>query len=78
VRHQFTHRTLTLHVFRASVQPGRVARDVYDAHRWVTRAGFAHLGLSAVARKALALERTAPSRRGGSPRAAALALADGI
>ncbi len=55
VQHQFTHRTLALHVFRAEAKPGRIARSAYDAHRWVTRAAFAELGLSAVARKALAL-----------------------
>jgi A/G-specific adenine glycosylase len=55
VQHQFTHRALTLHVFRAEAKPGRIARSEYDAHRWVTRGAFAALGLSAVARKALAL-----------------------
>jgi A/G-specific adenine glycosylase len=55
VRHQFTHRTLALHVFLADAKPGRIARRGFDAHRWVTRTGFAQLGLSAVARKALAL-----------------------
>jgi A/G-specific adenine glycosylase len=56
VRHQFTHRTLTLHVFRAEAKPGRIARRGFDAHRWVSRAAFARLGLSTLARKALALE----------------------
>jgi A/G-specific adenine glycosylase len=56
VHHQFTHRTLALHVFRAEAKPGRVMRRGYDAHRWVTRDAFARLGLSAVARKALALD----------------------
>jgi len=56
VQHQFTHRTLALHVFRAEAKPGRVARQDYDAHRWLTRTAFTQLGLSAVARKALALD----------------------
>jgi A/G-specific adenine glycosylase len=56
VQHQFTHRTLALHVFRAEAKPGRVARSGYDAHRWVSRAAFARLGLSTLARKALALD----------------------
>jgi A/G-specific adenine glycosylase len=56
LQHQFTHRTLALHVFRAEAKPGRIARREYDAHRWLTRAAFARLGLSALARKALALD----------------------
>ncbi len=56
VQHQFTHRTLALHVFRAEARPGRVVRREFDAHRWLSRAGFERLGLSAVARKALALD----------------------
>jgi A/G-specific adenine glycosylase len=56
VQHQFTHRTLALHVFRAEAKPGRVVRREYDAHRWLTRAAFAQLGLSTLARKALALD----------------------
>jgi len=60
VRHQFTHRSLRLHVFRGEAKPGRVARSHYDAHRWLTRAAFEQLGLSAVARKALALCVPAP------------------
>jgi A/G-specific adenine glycosylase len=56
VQHQFTHRTLSLHVLRAEAKPGRVARREYDAHRWVTRTAFARLGLSTLARRALALD----------------------
>jgi A/G-specific adenine glycosylase len=55
VHHQFTHRTLRLHVFRAEAKPGRVARSHYDAHRWLSLAAFQRLGASALARKALAL-----------------------
>jgi A/G-specific adenine glycosylase len=56
VRHQFTHRTLRLNVFRAEPKPGRVSRSHYDAHRWLARPAFERLGLSAVVRKALALD----------------------
>ncbi len=55
VQHQFTHRTLALHVFCAEARTGRIVRREYDAHRWLTRAAFVQLGLSAVARKAFAL-----------------------
>jgi A/G-specific adenine glycosylase len=63
VQHQFTHRTLALHVFRAEAKPGRIARSEYDAHRWVTRDAFSQLGLSAVARKAFALSASAAPAR---------------
>jgi len=63
VKHQFTHHTLALHVFRAEAKPGRIARREYDAHRWVTRDAFARLGLSTVARKAFALDASAASAR---------------
>jgi A/G-specific adenine glycosylase len=55
VQHQFTHRTLALHVFRAEAKPGRVARRELDAHRWLSPAAFEQLGLSTLARKAFAL-----------------------
>ena len=55
VRHLFTHRDLTLHVFSAEALPGRVVRRGFDAHRWVSLAAFSRLGLPVVARKALAL-----------------------
>lgn len=55
VRHVFTHRTLRLHVFRASAPPGRVRRSGFDAHRWCARSALPGLPLSALARKSLAL-----------------------
>lgn len=55
VQHVFTHRTLRLHVFRASAPPGRVRRSGFDAHRWCARAVLPALPLSALARKTLAL-----------------------
>ena len=55
VKHVFTHRVLTLHVFQAEVGAGRVRRADYDAHRWCTGAALAALPLSAVAAKALAM-----------------------
>ncbi len=55
VRHVFTHRSLRLDVYRARTGPGRVAREGYDAHRWVSRTALDGLPISAVARKALDL-----------------------
>jgi 8-oxo-dGTP pyrophosphatase MutT (NUDIX family) len=55
VTHGFTHRTLSLHVFRATAPAGRVRRRGFDAHRWLPRAALAGLPLSALAKKALAL-----------------------
>ena len=55
VTHGFTHRTLRLHVYRATASPGRVRRQDADAHRWLPLGAFATLPLSAVAKKALAL-----------------------
>ena len=64
LQHQFTHRTLRLHVFRAEAKPGRIARREFDAHRWLTHAAFAELGLSTLARKALALGEPGRGRDG--------------
>jgi len=55
VRHEFTHRHLRLHLFRAQAAPGRVRRAGFDGHRWCAKRAAAELPLSAVARKALAL-----------------------
>jgi len=55
VGHVFTHRILTLHVFRGEVHEGRVRRGFYDAHRWcAARRPADALPFSVVARKALA------------------------
>ena len=55
VTHGFTHRTLRLHVFRATAPAGRVRRRDADAHRWLSLAALERLPLSALAKKALAL-----------------------
>jgi A/G-specific adenine glycosylase len=55
VHHGFTHRTLRLHVFRASASAGRVRRRDADAHRWLTLGAIEALPLSKLAKKALAL-----------------------
>jgi A/G-specific adenine glycosylase len=54
VKHAFTHRDLTLHVFRASALPGRVRRQGLAQHRWVPRAAFRALPRATVTRKAFA------------------------
>ncbi len=55
VTHGFTHRALSLHVFRATAPAGRVRRRGFDAHRWLPLAALEGLPLSALAKKALAL-----------------------
>ncbi len=55
VSHGFTHRSLRLHVFRATASSGRVRRRDADAHRWLSRASLEGLPLSKLAKKALAL-----------------------
>jgi A/G-specific adenine glycosylase len=57
VLHQFTHRTLTLHVLRAVCEAGRIRRRELDAHRWLTPGAFSELPVAALTRKALALLR---------------------
>jgi A/G-specific adenine glycosylase len=55
IEHAFTHRLLRLHVYRATVDTGRVRRVGWDAHRWVSRGALAELPLGGPTRKALAL-----------------------
>ena len=55
VKHVFTHRIMTLHVFHAELGAGRVRRAEYDAHRWCTENVLGALPFSTVATKALAL-----------------------
>jgi A/G-specific adenine glycosylase len=55
VSHQFSHRSLELHVLEAAVAEGRVRRAGYDAHRWLSRRAFGALPLSAIAQKAIGL-----------------------
>ncbi|OUW15749.1 MAG: A/G-specific adenine glycosylase [Opitutales bacterium TMED158] len=56
VNHLFTHRRLTLEVFRAHVAPkGRVKRQGFDAHKWVAPESLLDLAHAGPTRKALAL-----------------------
>ena len=56
IEHLFTHRRLTLDVFRARLRPaGRVRRTGYVAHRWVTPSTVLDLAHAGPTRKALAL-----------------------
>ncbi len=57
VKHVFTHRVLTLHVFRGEAATGRVRREGYDAHRWCRSAALDALPFSTVAQKALTMAR---------------------
>lgn len=55
VEHVFTHRKLTLHLFRGHHAGGRVRRRGFDAHQWVAPAALAGLPHGAATRKARAL-----------------------
>jgi A/G-specific adenine glycosylase len=57
VKHVFTHRVLTLHVYRAEAMKGRVRRGGYDAHRWCTATALDALPFSTVAAKTLTVAR---------------------
>ena len=69
IEHLFTHRRLTLDVFRARLRPaGRVRRTGYVAHRWVAPSTVLDLAHAGPTRKALALlgetdERSARAAR---------------
>jgi A/G-specific adenine glycosylase len=52
VRHVFTHRDVTAHVFRAAAQPGTRAADAAD-RRWADPDVLGALGVSTFARKTL-------------------------
>ncbi len=54
VRHTFTHRQLTLHVFRAAARAGRTRRTGYAQHRWIAPHSFRALAHATVTRKVLA------------------------
>jgi A/G-specific adenine glycosylase len=54
VEHGFTHRTVSVRLFRCQVASGRVRLDGWDAHRWVTPAAFAALPLATHSKRALA------------------------
>lgn len=56
VEHLFTHRRLTLEVFRCRLAPGgRVKRDGWIAHRWVAPVALLDLAHAGSTRKALKL-----------------------
>jgi A/G-specific adenine glycosylase len=55
VAHAFTHRSLTLHVFRCDTPKGRVRLREFDAHRWLPPPALRALPQASVTRKALAL-----------------------
>ena len=56
VSHLFTHRRLTLEVFRARIAPkGRVKRQHFDAHKWIEPESLLDLAHAGPTRKALAL-----------------------
>jgi A/G-specific adenine glycosylase len=70
VRHIFTHRALSLSVFRCTRSSGRVELgDGYVEHRWLPLAEAPRqLALPSVTRKALALLASVTGRGSGSPR----------
>jgi A/G-specific adenine glycosylase len=55
VEHTFTHRKLTLHVFRCDTQSGRTRLDGYDAHRWLAPRNLSELPHGNLTDKVLAL-----------------------
>lgn len=60
VSHVFSHRRLTLHVYRCRAAAGRVRLAGFDAHRWLSAPGLASLPAGNVTRKALALVEDRP------------------
>ena len=57
VEHVFTHRHLTLHIFRCKPHEGRVRRAGFAAHRWIAPGRIGNLAIGGPTRKALALLR---------------------
>jgi A/G-specific adenine glycosylase len=55
VEHQFTHRSLRLHVFRSDTPEGRVRLDGFDAHRWLAPGALGELPQATLTRKALSV-----------------------
>lgn len=53
VRHELTHRSLRLELFRAEAAPGRVRLDGFESHRWLAPARIGALAQGALTRKAL-------------------------
>jgi A/G-specific adenine glycosylase len=61
VEHIFTHRHLTLHVFRCTGTRGRTRITGFDAHQWVSQSAISDLPHAAVTAKALALLADEPN-----------------
>jgi A/G-specific adenine glycosylase len=57
VQHVFTHRKLTLHVFRTDTPKGRTRLAGFQAHRWLAPGSISELPHGAVTDKALELLR---------------------
>jgi len=55
VRHEFSHRRLTLHLLRAQAGSGRIRRRGFSQHRWLAASGLHELPRAALTRKALAV-----------------------
>jgi A/G-specific adenine glycosylase len=63
VKHIFTHRSLTLHVYWCDTLRGRARYRDFESARWLRIAEFEELPQSSLARKALALfEQRRPGR----------------
>jgi A/G-specific adenine glycosylase len=55
VKHIFSHRRLTLHIYRAQAARGRIRCSGFAQHRWLSAAGFRELPSATLTRKALRL-----------------------
>jgi A/G-specific adenine glycosylase len=58
VEHVFTHRRLTLHVYRASTSTDRIRLDGFEGHKWLAPDALSSLPHAVVTAKALDLLRT--------------------
>jgi len=54
LEHGFTHRTLHLRLFRCEAEPGRVRRDGWDRHAWMSPEALRSLPMGTLGRRALA------------------------
>ena len=71
VQHTFTHRELTLHIFRAEVASGRIRRDAFAHHRWLAASRLGELPTATLTRKALRLADALDRQPRHAPSAAA-------
>jgi adenine-specific DNA glycosylase len=55
VEHVFTHRRLTLHVYRASTSTDRIRLDGFAGHKWLAPGAISSLPHASMTAKALAL-----------------------